>query len=79
MAKKIENETIYERFIRTRSERVCQEYISHSESILGGDITPNRVIQSIASNLGMSGMGVRLILIRAGIYKNSQEPVARTA
>lgn len=68
-------ETKYESFLRKRAEEICHSYLEWSQEILSGQIKPNRVIQLLAHNKGMSGQGVKEILKRRGVYKNAQQPV----
>ena len=75
MAKINTLETPHETLLRTRAEEVCQLYLSWSHEIMSGRVKPNRVIQNIAHSKGMSGEGVKRILIRCGIYKNAEQPI----
>lgn len=75
MEKKIMIETKYETFLRKRAEEICHSYLEWSQEILSGQIKPNRVIQLLAHNKGMSGQGVKAILKRRGVYKSAQQPV----
>lgn len=75
MEKKYILETKYETFLRERAEEICQSYLGWSQEILSGRVKPNRIIQLLAHNNGMSGQGVKSILIRRGVYKNAQQPV----
>lgn len=68
-------ETKYERFLRTRAEEICQSYLSWSHEIMSGEVKPNRVIQRLAVEKGMSGEGVKNILKRRGLYISSRQPV----
>lgn len=68
-------ETEYEQAVRERAEKVQRVYLSHAHEILSGQIKPNRIIQKIANDEGMSGEGIKSILKRYGIYKSSSQPV----
>ena len=75
MARIFTLETPYERFLRTRADEVCQIYLGWSHEIMSGQVKPNRVIQNIATKLGMSGEGVKTILKRRGVYKSAKQPI----
>lgn len=75
MDKKNLIETNYEIFLRQRAEEICHSYLEYSQEIMSGKIKPNRVIQYVAQNKGMTGNGVKSILIRCGVYKSAQQPV----
>lgn len=75
MAKNITLETSYERFLRTRAEEICQTYLGWAREIMSGEVTPNRVIQHLAEEKGISREGVRSILKRRGVYKSAKQPV----
>jgi len=75
MEKKMIIETKYEIFLRKRAEEICLSYLKWSDEILSGKVKPNRVIQLLAQKKGMSGQGVKSILMRRGVYKSAQQPV----
>ena len=75
MFDKIVYETPSEKFRRERSESIKREYISYSERIKRGDLSPNRVFSYIASCHGMTTQGVKNVLKRLGVYKNSNHPI----
>ena len=75
MNKKLPLETAYERFLRTRAEDICRTYLGWSHKIMSGQIKPNRIIQGIAKSKGMSGEGVKQILMRRGLYRSKEQPV----
>ena len=75
MEKKNPIETKYEIFLRKRAEEICHSYLEWSQEIMSGQVKPNRVIQLLAQTKGMSGQGVKSILIRRGVYKSAQQPI----
>lgn len=70
-----EYETAAERDRRLRREAICKEYVARSGDILAGGVKPNRVLRLLAEEHLCSIMGVKKILIRAGLYKSGKQPV----
>jgi len=75
MAKNVVLETQYEKFLRTRAEEICQSYIGWAHEITCGEVKPNRIIQRLAQEKGMTGEGVKSILKRFGVYKSAKQPI----
>lgn len=67
-------ETNSERFLREKVEKVCKEYLHYAQEITSGELAPNRVIRVLGEKFGMTGQGIKNILIRKGIYKSAHEP-----
>lgn len=70
-------ETEQERFRRERSEAIVKEYLAMSDDILRGVVTPNRVVNYLATRFSMSGYGIKTVLKRMGVYKSAKQPVIR--
>lgn len=67
-------ETNSERFHREKIEKVCKEYLHYAQDITSGELAPNRVIRVLGEKFGMTGQGIKNILMRKGIYKSAHEP-----
>ena len=67
-------ETKSERFLREKVEKVCKEYLHYAQEITSGELAPNRVIRVLGEKFGMTGQGIKSILMRKGIYKSAHEP-----
>jgi hypothetical protein len=67
-------ETNSERFLREKVEKVCKEYLHYAQEITSGELAPNRVIRVLGEKFGMTGQGIKNILMRKGIYKSAHEP-----
>ena len=66
-------ETNSERFLREKVEKVCKEYLNYAHEITSRELAPNRVITALGEKFGMSGQGIKNILMRKGIYKSAVE------
>lgn len=60
---------------RRRTEEVCRQYLSWSGAIKNGQIRPNRIIQTLARTMNMSGEGIKRILRHNDIYRSASEPL----